>query len=105
MITVTPAETTARDAARELLQRLRVTQPLITQVWADSAYGGQLINRSGNFLNMTLLPTVSDTDFQTDAHRGAANGRKQSEHRAEVWPTHTAASEVPISHALWLCPQ
>ncbi|MFD5350317.1 hypothetical protein [Streptomyces anulatus] len=33
-------------------------QPQITQVWADSAYGGQLINWSGSFLNMTLK-TVS----------------------------------------------
>lgn len=58
MITVTPADTTDRDAARELLWRLRVMQPQITQVWADSAYGGQLINWSGSFLNMSLK-TVS----------------------------------------------
>lgn len=32
MITVTPADTTDRDAARELLWRLRVMQPQITQV-------------------------------------------------------------------------
>ncbi|MFJ1839446.1 MULTISPECIES: hypothetical protein [unclassified Streptomyces] len=36
MITVTPADTTDRDAARELLWRLRGMQPQITQVWADS---------------------------------------------------------------------
>ncbi|MEV1049044.1 transposase [Streptomyces sp. NPDC049916] len=58
MVTVTPADITDRDAARELLRRLRVMQPQITQVWADSAYGGQLINWSGSFLNMTLK-TVS----------------------------------------------
>lgn len=58
MITVTPADTTDRDAARELLWRLRVMQPQITQVWADSAYGGQLINWSGSFLDITLR-TVS----------------------------------------------
>lgn len=29
---------------RELLWRLRVMQPQITQVWADSAYAGQLVN-------------------------------------------------------------
>lgn len=58
MITVTPADTTDLDAARELLWRLRVIQPQITQVWADSAYAGQLINWSGDFLNMTLK-TVS----------------------------------------------
>ncbi|MEU6201415.1 hypothetical protein [Streptomyces sp. NPDC047061] len=38
MITVTPADTTDRDAAREILWRLRVMQRQITQVWADSAY-------------------------------------------------------------------
>lgn len=32
MITVTPADMTDRDAARELLWRLRLTQPQITQV-------------------------------------------------------------------------
>lgn len=42
---------------RVLLWRLRL-QPQITQVWADSAYAGQLINWSGDFLNMTLK-TVS----------------------------------------------
>ncbi|MFJ1878238.1 transposase [Streptomyces chartreusis] len=53
VITVTPADTTDRDAARELLWRLRVMQPQITQVWADSAYADQLINWPGDFLNMT----------------------------------------------------
>ncbi|MFH9432226.1 hypothetical protein ACH4JZ_28570 [Streptomyces sp. NPDC017615] len=33
-------------------------QPQITQVWADSAYRGQLVNWSGDFLDMTL-ETVS----------------------------------------------
>lgn len=54
MITVTPADTTDRDVARELLWRLRVMQPRISQVWADSAYAGQLINWSDDFLHMTL---------------------------------------------------
>lgn len=58
MITVTPADTTDRDAARELLWRLRLMQPQITQVWADTAYVGQLVNWSEDFLNMTLK-TVS----------------------------------------------
>ncbi|WP_078987538.1 transposase [Streptomyces sp. XY332] len=58
MITVTPADMTDRDAARELLRRLRVMQPQITQVWADSAYAGQLVNWSEDFLKMTLR-TVS----------------------------------------------
>jgi transposase len=58
IIMVTPAVTTDRDAARELLWRLRVMQPQITQVWADSAYAGQLINWSDDFMHMTLK-TVS----------------------------------------------
>ncbi|MEU9256339.1 IS5 family transposase [Streptomyces sp. NPDC048270] len=58
MITVTPADMTDRDAARELLWRLRLMQPQITQVWADSAYAGQLITWADTFLKMTLK-TVS----------------------------------------------
>ncbi|MFF3160212.1 transposase, partial [Streptomyces sp. NPDC057910] len=58
MITVTPADVTDRDAAREVLWRLRLMQPQITQIWADSAYAGQLVNWSKDFLDMTLK-TVS----------------------------------------------
>ncbi len=58
MITVTPADTTDRDAVRELLWRLRVMQPQLTQVWADSAHAGQLTTWSDDFLDMTLR-TVS----------------------------------------------
>jgi transposase len=54
MITVTAADRTDRDAARELLRRLRVMQPQITQVWADSAYADQLVNWSDDILKMTL---------------------------------------------------
>ncbi|MGW7441721.1 IS5 family transposase [Streptomyces sp. NPDC054849] len=58
MIMVTPADMTDRDAARELLWRLRLTQPQITQVWADSAYAGQLVDWARDFLKITLR-TVS----------------------------------------------
>ncbi|MGW8883880.1 IS5 family transposase [Streptomyces sp. NPDC055749] len=54
MIMVTLADVTDRDAARELLWRLRLTQPQLTQVWADSAYAGQLVNWSDDFLDLTL---------------------------------------------------
>ncbi|MET9428521.1 IS5 family transposase [Streptomyces sp. NPDC003036] len=54
MITVTPADMTDRDAARELLWRLRLTQPQITQVWADSAYAGQLVTWADDRLWLTL---------------------------------------------------
>ncbi|MFE1877791.1 transposase [Streptomyces sp. NPDC059496] len=49
---------TDRGAARELLWRLRLTQPQITQVWADSAYAGQLVDWARDFLKITLR-TVS----------------------------------------------
>lgn len=60
MILVTPADMTDRDAARELLWRLRLTHPQITQVWADSAYAyaGQLVDWARDFLHITLK-TVS----------------------------------------------
>lgn len=58
MIKLTSAGTTDRDGARELLRCLRVMEPQITQVRADSAFAGQLINWSGDFLAMTL-ETVS----------------------------------------------
>lgn len=58
IITVTPASMTDRDAARELLWGLRLTQPRITQVWADSAYAGQLVNWPDDRL-WTTLRTVT----------------------------------------------
>lgn len=58
MIMVTPADMTDRDAAREMLWRLRLTHPQLTQVWADSAYAGQLVDWAEGFLRITLK-TVS----------------------------------------------
>lgn len=57
-IMVTSADMQDRDAARELLWRLRLTNPQITEVWADSAYAGQLVARAEDFLHITL-ETVS----------------------------------------------
>ncbi|MDF9816693.1 IS5 family transposase [Streptomyces sp. SPB162] len=54
MIMVTPADMSDRDAARELLWRLRITHPQITQVWADSAYAGQLVTWAQERLHITL---------------------------------------------------
>jgi transposase len=42
MITVTPADIQDRDATRDVFWRLRLTQPQITQVWADRGYAGDL---------------------------------------------------------------
>nr|WP_267133492.1 transposase [Streptomyces sp. RB17] len=52
------ADTTDRDAAKEVLFRLRLMHPEITIVWADSAYAGQLIDWARRNLNLTLK-TVS----------------------------------------------
>lgn len=58
MIMVTPADMQDRDAARELLWRLRLTHPQVTQIWADSAYAGKLVDWAEGFLRITLK-TVS----------------------------------------------
>lgn len=42
LVMVTPADMTDRDAAKEVLFRLRLVHPAITIVWADSAYAGKL---------------------------------------------------------------
>jgi hypothetical protein len=55
---VTPADMTERDAARELLWRLRLTHARITQVWSGSAYAGQLVDWADDLLHITLR-TVS----------------------------------------------
>jgi transposase len=57
-VMVTPADMTDRDAAKEVLFRLRLMHPEITIVWADSAYAGQLIDWAKRNLNLTLK-TVS----------------------------------------------
>lgn len=54
----TPADITDRDAAKEVLFRLRLTHPEITIVWADSSYAGQLVTWATNYLNLTVK-TVS----------------------------------------------
>ncbi|MGV9350653.1 transposase [Streptomyces spiralis] len=61
MITVTPVDTTDPDAARELLWRLRIMQPQITQIWADSAYAGQTISTASasiSVLSFSSSPLV-----------------------------------------------
>jgi transposase len=58
LIMVTPASLTDRDAAKELLFRLRLMHPEITIVWADSAYAGKLVTWAKKYLNLTIK-TVS----------------------------------------------
>lgn len=55
MITVTPVDMQGRDATRELLRRLRLIHPHITQVGADSAYAGRLVTLAEGVLHITLM--------------------------------------------------
>ena len=57
-VMVTPADMTDRDAAKEVLFRLRLMHPEITIVWADSGYAGKLVTWAKKYLNLTLK-TVS----------------------------------------------
>lgn len=54
MVMVTPASLSDRDAAKEILFRLRLTHPEITLVWADSAYAGKLVAWAKRRLNLTI---------------------------------------------------
>ncbi|MEV7905868.1 IS5 family transposase [Streptomyces anulatus] len=58
LVMVTPASLTDRDAAKELLFRLRLMHPEITIVWADSAYAGKLVTWAKKYLSLTIK-TVS----------------------------------------------
>ncbi|MDQ1012155.1 hypothetical protein QFZ82_006640 [Streptomyces sp. V4I23] len=59
MITVTPGDARDEITARDLLWRLRLTHPQITQIWADSAYSRDLLPAwSQNHLWLTLRPVL-----------------------------------------------
>jgi transposase len=53
-VMVTRADITDREAAKEILVRLRLLHPEISLVWADSAYSGQLIEWAKKYLNLTI---------------------------------------------------
>lgn len=57
-VMVTPADVTDRDAAKEVLFRLRLMHPEITIAWADSNYAGKLVTWAKQHLGLTLK-TVS----------------------------------------------
>lgn len=80
MITVTAADMTDRDAARELLWHLRLTHPQITQVWADSAYAGQLVTWADERLRLTLR-TVSRPRGTTGVRRPTPPLARRAHHR------------------------
>lgn len=54
LVMVTPADLADRDAAKEVLFRLRLMHPEITIVWADSAYAGKLVTWAKKHLNLTI---------------------------------------------------
>lgn len=58
LVMVTPADLSDRDAAKEVLFRLRLMHPEITIVWADSAYAGKLVTWGKQHLGLTIK-TVS----------------------------------------------
>ncbi|WP_331750976.1 IS5 family transposase [Streptomyces globisporus] len=62
MVMVTPASLSDRDAAKEILFRLRLTHPEITIVWADSAYAGKLVTWAKRRLNLTIKPVSRPKD-------------------------------------------
>lgn len=51
---VTAANTSDRDAAKELLFRLALTHPEISIVRADSAYAGKLVTWAKTYLDSTI---------------------------------------------------
>lgn len=57
-VMVTPADMTDRDAAKEVLFRLRLMHPEITTARADAGYAGQLVAWAKKHLGLTLK-TVS----------------------------------------------
>ncbi|MER7361079.1 hypothetical protein [Nonomuraea wenchangensis] len=64
MVMVTAAGQPDRDAAQELLVRLRMLHPQFTLVWGDSAYAGPLVEWARRFLRLTLK-TVTERPGQT----------------------------------------
>lgn len=54
MMMVTPASVHDAHAARDFLFRLRLAHPEVTLVWADSAYGGELVTWAKDRLRFTL---------------------------------------------------
>lgn len=66
---VTPPDMTDRDAARQVLFRLRLTHPEITIVWADSAYAGQHMTSAKTCLNLTMKTCLNVTIRPSAAQR------------------------------------
>jgi transposase len=54
LVLVTPADVQDRDAAKDLLARLKLMHPEIVQVWADGGYAGQLVEWAEQKLGILL---------------------------------------------------
>lgn len=83
-VMVTPADMTDRNAAKEVLFRLRLMHPEITIVWADSAYAGQLVTWAKTYLNLTIK-TVSRPK---DASGFVVLPRRWVVERSHAWVMH-----------------
>lgn len=83
-VMVTPADMTDRNAAKEVLFRLRLMHPEITIVWADSAYAGQLVTWAKAYLNLTIK-TVSRPK---DASGFVVLPRRWVVERSHAWVMH-----------------
>jgi transposase len=54
VVWVTPASVQDRDAARDVLRRLRVLHPDIVYLWADHGYAGALVAWARSVLGLTI---------------------------------------------------
>lgn len=83
-VMVTPADMTDRNAAKEVLFRLRLMHPEITIVWADSAYAGKLVTWAKTYLSLTIK-TVSRPK---DASGFVVLPRRWVVERSHAWIMH-----------------
>ncbi|TPQ17680.1 transposase [Streptomyces sporangiiformans] len=78
-VMVTQADTHDAVAAKEILLRLRLMHPQIAVVWADSIYGGTLVDWAKSFLNLTVK-TVSGPEGRRSSLRGRPPDRLRVVH-------------------------
>lgn len=75
-VMATPTDMTDRDAAKEVLFRLRLMYPEITIVWADSGYAGQLVNWAKVNLGLTLKAVSRPENTPRVRHPAPPPGRR-----------------------------
>jgi transposase len=83
-VMVTPADMPDRNAAKEVVFRLRLMRPEITIVRADSAYAGQLVTWAKTHLSLTIK-TVSRPK---DASGFVGLPRRRVVERSYAWIMH-----------------